>query len=95
MLLRFTKAFVLEGLIIILKFNYFYINKNVFHQIKGTAMGTLFVVVGSNLTVTYFEAKMFALLPQIYPGDFLDYFGDYKEKRFIIKWKPPLNINKT
>ena len=27
-------------------------------------MGTLFVVVGSNLTVTYFEATMFALLPQ-------------------------------
>ena len=23
------------------------------------------------------------------------YLRDYKEKRFIIKWKPPLNINKT
>ena len=30
-------------------------------------MGTIFAVVGSNLTVTYFEVKMFALLPQIYP----------------------------
>ena len=30
-------------------------------------MATIFAVVGSNLTVTYFEVKMFALLPQIYP----------------------------
>ena len=170
LLSRFTKAFILEGLDIILKFNYFYINKNFFHQIKGTAMGTIFAVVGSNLTVAYFEVKMFALLPQIYPRDFVDYFvcnyfrflddifhtwsinfdiepfyklineldpdlkfifeklttdinfldiniksvddhffsqiypfyhekdyylRDYKKNRFIIKWKPPLNINKT
>ena len=51
-----------------------YINKNFFHQIKGTAMGTIFAVVVSNLTVAYFEVKMFALLPQIYPRDFVDYF---------------------
>ena len=37
-------------------------------------MGTIFAVVGSNLTVAYFEVKMFALLPQIYPRDFVDYF---------------------
>ena len=67
LLSRFTKAFILEGLNIILKLNYFYINKNFFHQIKGT--GTIFAVVGSNLTVAYF-----ALLPQIYPRDFVDYF---------------------
>ena len=78
LLSRFTKAFILEGLNIILRFSYFYINKNFFHQIKGTAMGTIFAVVGSNLTVTYFEVKMFALLPQIYSRDFVDYFvGNY------------------
>ena len=37
-------------------------------------MGTIFAVVGSNLTVAYFEVKMFALLPQISPRDFVDYF---------------------
>ena len=73
LLSRFTKAFILEGLNIILKFNYFYINKNLFHQIKGMAMGTIFSAVGSNLTVTYFEVKMFAFLPQIYTRDFVDY----------------------
>ena len=69
LLSRFTIAFILEGLNIIWKFNYFYINKNLFHQIKGTAVATIFAVVGSNLTVTYFEVKMFALLPQIYPTE--------------------------
>ena len=59
LLSRFTKAFILEGLNIILKFNYFYINKNFFHQIKGTAMGTIFAAVGSNLSAAYFEVKMF------------------------------------
>ena len=58
---RFTKAFSLEGLNIILKFKYCHINKNFFHQIKGTAMGTIFAVVGSNLTVAYIKVKMFAL----------------------------------
>ena len=37
-------------------------------------MGTIFAVVGSNLAVTYFEVKIFTLLPQIYPRDFVDYF---------------------
>ena len=74
LLRRFTKAFILEGLSIILEFNYFYINNYFYHQIKGTAMGTIFAVVGSNLTVAYFEEKMFAILPQIYPKDFVDFF---------------------
>ena len=65
LLRRFTKAFILEGLSIILEFNYFYINNYFYHQIKGTAMGTIFDVVGSNLSVAYFEEKMFAILPQI------------------------------
>ena len=48
---RFTQAFILEGLNIILKLNNFYINKNFSHQTKGTAVGAIFAVVGSNLTV--------------------------------------------
>ena len=37
-------------------------------------MRTSFANFGSNSTVAYFEVKMFALLPQIYPQDFVDYF---------------------
>ena len=73
LLRRVTKAFILEGLSIILEFNFFYINYFC-HQIKGTVMGTIFAVDGSNLTVAYFEEKMFAILLQIYPKDFVDFF---------------------
>ena len=37
-------------------------------------MGTIFAVVGRNIIVAYFEVKMFAMLPQIYPRDFEDFF---------------------
>ena len=36
-------------------------------------METKFAVVGSNLVVAYKETKLFALLPQIYPQDFVDF----------------------
>ena len=74
LLRRFTKTFILEGRSIILEFNHFYNNNYFYHQIKGTAMGIIFVVVGSNLRVAYFEEKMFAILPQIYPKDFVNFF---------------------
>ena len=54
LLSRFTKTFILEGLNIILKFNYFYVKKNFFHQVKGTAIGTILAVVDNNLTAVYF-----------------------------------------
>ena len=37
-------------------------------------MGTKFAVVSSNSVVAYEEVKMFALLPQLYPQDFVDFF---------------------
>ena len=37
-------------------------------------MGTIFAVAESNLTVAYFEEKMFTILQQIYPEDFVDFF---------------------
>ena len=70
----FNKQFIHEGMSIILEFNYFYINGIYFHQIKGTAMGTKFAVIGKNLVVAYEESKMFALLPQLYPQYFVDFF---------------------
>ena len=57
LLQRFTKQFVLKGLPIVLKVNYFYINKSFFHKIKGTEIGTKRAVVGSNLVVAYKENK--------------------------------------
>ena len=54
----FNKQFILEALSIILEFICFYINGIYIHQIKGTAIGTNFAVVGSNLVVTYEEVKL-------------------------------------
>ena len=36
-------------------------------------MGTKFAVVSSNLVGVYKEIKLFALLPQVYPQDFVDF----------------------
>ena len=66
--------FVLEALSTILEFNYFCINGIYIHQIKGTAMGPKFVVIGSDLVATYEEVKMFELLLQLYSQDFVDFF---------------------
>ena len=57
-------------------------------------MVTIFAVVGSNLMVAYFEEKMFAILPQIYPKYFNDFFiCNYL--RFVdvfCKWLIQFNI---
>ena len=74
LLQHFNKQFILEGLSIILEFNYFYINRIYIHQIKGTTMETKFAVVGSNLVVAYEEVKMLALPPQLYPQHFVNFF---------------------
>ena len=37
-------------------------------------MGTKFAVVDSNFVVAYKEIKMIALLPQLYPHNFVDFF---------------------
>ena len=41
-------------------------------SIKGTDMGTIFVAVGSNIMVAYFEEKMFAY--RFVPKTFLTFF---------------------
>ena len=58
-------------------------------------MGTIFAVVGSNLTVAYFEEKMFAILPQIYPKDFVDFFIRnyfWFLDDIFLKWQIQFNI---
>ena len=73
LLRRFKKDFVMEALTIILEFNYFIINCIFWHQLKGTAMGTPAAVVGANLVVAFLEIKMFQIMPQLYPKDFVDF----------------------
>ena len=73
---------ILEEFSIILEINYVFINNYFYHQIKGTVMGAIFTVVGSNPAVAHFEEKLFAILPQIYPKNFG--FLDYVSHKWLI-----------
>lgn len=48
---RFSKNFILNGMSLILKYNYFYINDSFIHQIKGTAMSTYAAIAHTILQV--------------------------------------------
>ena len=56
-----------------MEYNYAYFDRHFYHQIKGTATGTNFAVVGANLVVAFKEVHLFQLLPEIYPQDFVDF----------------------
>ena len=43
-------------------------------QIKGNAIGTIFAVVGSNVTVAYIEEKMFLFYNRFIQKTLLTYF---------------------
>ena len=60
-------------------------------------MGTKFPVVGSNLVVAYKEIKLFALLPQIYPPDFVHFLLRNYLRFFDVifhKWLESFDIKK-
>ena len=74
LLRRFSKEFILEGLSIILEFNFVFFDDQFYHQIKGTATGSTFSVVGANLVVAFKEVILFRRLPDLYPADFVHWF---------------------
>ena len=73
LLQRFSLSFINEALKIILENNFFVFDEEFIQQIMGFAMGTKSAVQCANLSVAYLEVKMFALLPTIYPDDFVDF----------------------
>ena len=73
---RFGLNFIIDGLEIILKHNYFLFADEYFQQIHGFAMGTKAAVNCANLGVGYLEIKLFDQLPHHYPYDFVKYFID-------------------
>ena len=54
---RFTKNFILKGISVILKCNYFYINDSFIHQMKITDMGTNAAIMHANLTYGYLKVN--------------------------------------
>ena len=56
---RFTKAFILESIKLILENNNCTFNNEYYTQISGTAMGTIFAPTYASLTMGYFEIKFY------------------------------------
>ena len=56
---RFSKAFVLESIKIILENNNCAFNDEFYRQISGTAMGTIFAPTYATLTMRYFEVHFY------------------------------------
>ena len=50
---RFTKEFIIEGLLLVLKNNYFKFDNKIFHQLIGTTMGSNVSVIYAILFMAY------------------------------------------
>ena len=61
---RFSKSFIIEGLLFVLENNIFHFNDEYFKQMIGTAMGTDVALTFSILTVGYSEIKLYNLCEQ-------------------------------
>ena len=63
---RFREEFVLETENFILKNNTLTFDSDFYLQIKGTAMGTIFAPTYANLTMGYYEIKVYSIISQSY-----------------------------
>lgn len=76
------KEALLEGLHLILRFNYFQFGDTMWHQVTGTAMGTPVAPAFASLYLAYFEAQ----LALEFQASFM-YFRRYIDDGLII-WRP-------
>lgn len=76
------KTAILEGLHLILRFNYFQFGDTMWHQVTGTAMGTPVAPAFASLYLAYFESQ---LTPEFQAS--LVYFCRYIDDGLII-WRP-------
>ncbi len=79
---RFTKAFILESLELILKNNIFYFDGVYYIQNTGTAMGTRAAPPYATLSVGYFEHKMYIRVQIQFSNDLAEYLRKYW-RRFL------------
>ena len=88
-------SFILEGISVIRKYNYFYISGNFIHQIKGTAMAINAAVVQTNLTGGYLEVELFNNLSEIFSYDTVEFFlKNYFRFLDLLKcsWKESIDV---
>ena len=79
---RFTKEFIVAGLTLVLKNNYFKFNGKMWHQLVGTTMGSNVSVIFAILFMAYLEIHIYQNVRQMYPQDYAEYLIK-AWKRFI------------
>ena len=79
---RFTKEFIVAGLTLVLKNNYFKFNGKMWHQLVGTTMGSNVSVIFAILFMAYLETHIYHNVRQMYPQDYAEYLIK-AWKRFI------------
>ena len=93
---RFTKEFIIESALFVLKNNNFFFDRKMYHQLIGAAMGTIFAPPYACLSVGFLEET--ELYPQLqihinppYYDFLLDMFKRYIDDG-IIPWPRELDI---
>ena len=85
---RFTKEFIIEGLLLVLKNNYFKFDNKIFHQLIGTTVGSNVSVIYAILFIAYLELQLYSNVRDIYPRDYAEYiipaWKRYIDDCFII-----------
>ena len=93
---RFDVDFIADGLRIILENNIFKFDDVFYRQLTGTAMGTKVAVIYAILRMNFLELKLYSILPQYYPKDYVMYIYQWW-KRFLddcwLIWKDEFDLN--
>ena len=79
---RFTKEFIIEGLLLVLKNNCLKFDNKIFHQLIGTTMGSNVSVIYAILFEAYLELQLYSNIRDIYPCDYAEYII-HTWKRYI------------
>ena len=93
---RFTKEFIIESVFFVLNNNNFFFLETLWHQIKGSAMGTKFAPPYACLVVGFLEeTKLYQELPRHFPPTYVEiiikWFMRYIDDGFIM-WPKILDI---
>ena len=93
---RFTKEFIIEGLLLVLKNNYFKFDNKIFHQLIGTTMGSNVSVIYAILFMAYLELQLYSNVRDILLRDYAEYItGQGRDILTIVlsSGKTDMNLN--
>ena len=93
---RFSKEFILKSAAFILQNNNFMFDNVLYHQLIGTAMGTIFAPPYACLSIGFLEeTKLYPEIERLFPDLYsiiIDYFSRYMDDG-IVPWPDEANID--